>query len=113
MKSLTFTTAFIIGGVIGATAVALTSPISGKCRRQRINCFLTQTTEDIDDVTQNLQRVRHSLDHLAKTANETIPTFKKDMEHIVSDFKFQAEPRINAINDSVQKLQNDLDIESN
>lgn len=109
MKSLKFTVPFLIGGTIGAALTALSSPISGKERRERITLFLNQTADDLNDIAYNLQRVRQSLDQLARTANETLPAFKKDMEQTLNDFKFQAEPRIDVINASIEQLQNDLE----
>lgn len=103
-----FTTSFLIGSVIGATVVSFMSPISGRKRRQLIKEEIDETANDINEVTESLKKVERSLNQLALTANELVPTFKKDMEQAISDFKFQAEPRILEINRSLEKIESDF-----
>lgn len=108
MKKIGFGTAFVLGNLLGATVVALCSPISGKERRHKITAFLEETTQDINEVEEGVKNVQRSLSNLARTAGELLPTFKKDMERTLADFKFQAEPRIQEINKSMARLENDL-----
>lgn len=103
-----FATSLIAGLVVGG---AVTMFLGRKNGRQRRNDMLEEIDENITlvhDLNDSLKTFSSALDNLTSTANELVPKFKTDITKTVEAFKFQADPRVDEINSSIEQIKKDL-----
>ncbi|WP_261806079.1 YtxH domain-containing protein [Lapidilactobacillus luobeiensis] len=107
-RKATFGKGLLWGSVLGLTTVLLTSKKSGAQRRNEFSTYVDGLTSATDNVNRSVRKLRTALatlhHEISHNAVPTIDALKKD----VTDFQFQAEPRLNALKDQTDQLQNDL-----
>lgn len=107
---------FIKGILFGATAGSLGgllfAPRSGKETQQKIKVTLDQTGTEFDDAAAAAKELRKSVQNFSQemkktqqVIQETIPFIKTSLKKEMDAFKFQAEPRLERINQQTANLQ--------
>ncbi|MFV0560003.1 MAG: YtxH domain-containing protein [Enterococcus sp.] len=94
----------VFGSVVGAAGGLLLAPRSGNDTRKKLIEELDEATELTNNLNDSLQHFQQALVNTKIQAEELLPAFQKDVEKDIEAFKFQAEPRINQIQDQVQKI---------
>ncbi|WP_417629557.1 YtxH domain-containing protein [Enterococcus faecalis] len=102
-----FIKGLFFGAVAGTIGGLLVAPRSGKETRQHLineledyRSLKNQVTNDWDQVQRNLGVVEENV----PLATE----FSKDLQQEITDFKFQAEPRIAQIKEQIAKITAEL-----
>ena len=107
-KRLNFGKGLLWGALIGGTTALLTSKKSGAQRRNEFSAYLNGLTTATDNVNQSVRKLRRSLERLhqelSDNAAPTVSAIKQDM----TDFEFQAQPRLRALDRETTQLQADL-----
>lgn len=98
VKGLTF------GALAGGTLGLLFAPSSGNQLRKKMTDEVDEATDLTLDLNESLQNFKHAVDDVRATAKEILPTFEKDTQKTVKEFKFQAEPRIKEIKKQIEKI---------
>lgn len=103
-----FTKGLFWGSVIGGLGGLFLAPRSGKETRQKIVDEIDDLTDLTMDVNDSLEQFKASLEEVKLTASTLIDPFIEGVQRDVDNFRFQADPRIEQINEQLEKLQNDL-----
>ncbi|MBP2099397.1 YtxH domain-containing protein [Enterococcus rivorum] len=96
------------GSVIGGLGGLFLAPRSGKETRQKIVDEIDDLTDLTMDVNDSLEQFKSSLEEVRITASTLIEPFVDGVQRDVDNFRFQADPRIEQMNEQLAKLQNDL-----
>ena len=91
-----FLKGLVVGSIAGGVGTLLTVPRSGNETREKLTKELEMATETTQDLNASLKNFR--------TAQEIIPAFTAGLQQDITDFKFQAEPRLTQIKDQVETL---------
>lgn len=98
----------IFGSLLGGTLGLLFAPRSGNDTRKKWKNEVDDaisTTENLDDSLKQFQQALH---HLKQTTESILPPIIDDTKEIIQAFQFQAKPRIDQINQQVDKIKEDL-----
>ena len=97
------------GAAVGGAAGLLLAPRSGRSSREKLVSGVDEATELTNNLSSSLANFQSSLTHLKATAQELLPPFQAETEKLLTDYKFQAEPRVAAIQDQIKEIQQELD----
>ncbi|MGM0138427.1 hypothetical protein IGI65_000869 [Enterococcus sp. DIV0755b] len=101
-----FLKGLVVGSIAGGVGTLLTVPRSGNETREKLTKELEVATKTTQDLNASLNNFKKALLTTQQTAQEIIPAFTAGLEQDITDFKFQAEPRITQIKDQVTTLTN-------
>lgn len=99
-----FLKGLVVGSIAGGVGTLLTVPRSGNETREKLTKELEMATETTQDLNASLKNFRKALLTTQQTAQEIIPAFTAGLQQDITDFKFQAEPRLTQIKDQVETL---------
>ena len=85
-----FTKGLLFGATLGGTLGILFAPKSGKDLQRDLTQEVDEATEISMDLNRSLQNFNRSVMNLKLTAENTIPSFKEDMEKRLTRFQFEA-----------------------
>lgn len=97
------------GAVAGSVAGVLLAPRSGKETRNKLVSDVDEAVQLTDDLSVSLQNFQTSLVHLKNTAGELLPEFKKETKQALDQYQFQAEPRMEEIQEQLAKIQSSIE----
>lgn len=100
-----FVKGLAFGAVAGTVAGLLFAPRSGEATREKLVTDVDDATRLSLDLNNSLQNFQASLVNLKETASELLPDFQKETEQALTDFQFQADPRIEEIKRQIEKIQ--------
>ncbi|MFC4772213.1 YtxH domain-containing protein [Enterococcus hermanniensis] len=98
----------LFGAGIGTLSGLLLAPRKGEDTRDKLISNTRELVELTDALNDNLTDFRRSLVTLKGTFDTLVPAFKSGVEKDVEDFRFQAEPRIQQIQDQLEKINQAL-----
>ncbi|GCF95056.1 hypothetical protein NRIC_29470 [Enterococcus florum] len=98
----------LFGAGVGAAAGLLFAPRKGEDTRELIVNDVRDIVELTDDLNDSLGDFRDSLADLKTTFDTVVPVFKSGIENDIEDFRFQAEPRIQQIQEQLEVIQQNL-----
>lgn len=103
-----FSKGILFGAVVGAASGLLFAPRSGKATRQKFVDELEEWSDLKEDFTEKLDQFKESAHALQAAADMYIEPFIDGINQDVENFMFQAEPRIEQIQEQVEKIQTEL-----
>ncbi|MGX7243780.1 YtxH domain-containing protein [Enterococcus quebecensis] len=103
-----FSKGILFGAVVGAASGLLFAPRSGKATRQKFVDELDDWSDLKEDFTDKLDQFKESAAALQEAAEIYIDPFIEGLTQDVENFKFQAEPRLEQIQEQVEKIQSEL-----
>nr|MBO1354640.1 YtxH domain-containing protein [Enterococcus sp. DIV0212c] len=103
-----FSKGILFGAVVGAASGLLFAPRSGKATRQKFVDELDEWSDLKEDFTEKLDQFKESAAAFQATADMYIEPFIEGLNQDLEDFKFQAEPRLDQIQEQVEKIQAEL-----
>ena len=98
----------LVGAGIGTLSGLLLAPRKGEDTRDKSISNTRELVELTDALNDNLTDFRRSLVTLKGTFDTLVPAFKSGVEKDVEDFRFQAEPRIQQIQEQLEKINQAL-----
>lgn len=98
----------LVGAGIGTLSGLLLAPRKGEDTRDKLISNTRELVELTDALNDNLTDFRRSLVTLKGTFDTLVPAFKSGVEKDVEDFRFQAEPRIQQIQEQLEKINQTL-----
>lgn len=103
-----FSKGILFGAVVGAASGLLFAPRSGKATRQKFVDELDDWSNLKEDFTDKLDQFKESAQALQVAADTYLEPFIDGLNRDVENFKFQAEPRLDQIQEQVEKIQSEL-----
>lgn len=98
----------IVGGLIGL----LNTPHDGAENRRRLQAYINENTNSVNDLTEDLQRLQQSVSRLSNEGMMVMDTFTKEVTESVEDFSQKNQPRIRRITDQVSNLTDTIEKET-
>lgn len=99
---------FLLGGLAGAAYGLLTTPRTGKENQELVKRYIDDTTYHVQDVSEKLQNLQNAVGNLTQESKNFANVFSEDLQQTVSNFTYEAEPRIRRIQNQAQQLSNDV-----
>lgn len=100
-----FIKGLLFGATVGGAGGLLLAPRSGKETQKMVENYVDDTTEATKELNESLQHFRKAVEDTQQVIEETIPAVKVSLQKDIDAFKFQAEPRVERINEQVEQLQ--------
>jgi gas vesicle protein len=97
----------VLGAIVGTAVALLTAKKTGADRQRDTAAYLNDVTSAVQDVSASAGKLQTALGHLLTQLQTTVPTVQKQVERDIADFQFQAQPRLNQINETLTTLQAD------
>ncbi|MGM0215416.1 YtxH domain-containing protein [Enterococcus sp. AZ109] len=98
----------LVGAGLGTVGGLLFAPRKGEETREKLVNDVRDIVQLTDELNDSLTEFRESLVELKENVNTIVPEFKAGLESDIEDFKFQAEPRIQQIQEQVELIQSHL-----
>lgn len=98
----------LFGSVVGGLGGLLLAPRSGKETQEKIIDEIDDWKYLSTDFNEKLTTFKSSLADFQETAETMIPAFAEGLTKDIENFKFQAEPRLEQIQEQVEKIQQEL-----
>lgn len=102
----------LFGACAGSVGGLLWAPRSGKQTQQLVKEYVDEVSDSLNEATDSAKELQQSvknfgkeMSHTQKTIQETIPSVMASLQKDIEAFKFQAEPRIDRVNEQAQELQ--------
>ena len=105
---MSFFKGILFGAGLGTLGGLLLAPRKGEETREKL---ITNTRELVvltDELNDNLADFREYVTNLKETFDTLIPAFKSGVEKDIEEFRFQAEPRIQQIQEQIDKINQAL-----
>lgn len=99
----------VTGGIAGAAYGLLTTPRSGKENQLFIKEYIQDTTDHVQDVSAKLTDLQGAVQTLAEEGRYFTTVFSKEMDQTISNFTYEAEPRLQRIQENADKLLKDAE----
>lgn len=109
MAKFGFGKGLLMGAVLGTAYVLLTTEKTGKERQQGIADYFKDLTHQINNVSDSVKEFQSALVNLKQEVEQTLKPTIADIQQSVTDFEFQAQPRLEQINETTEQLQKDLE----
>lgn len=109
MAKFGFGKGLLVGAVLGTAYVLLTTEKTGKERQQGIADYFKDLTHQTNNVSDSVKEFQSALVNLKQEVEQTLKPTIADIQQSVTDFEFQAQPRLEQINETTEKLQKDLE----
>lgn len=103
-----FSKGILFGALVGGVGGLLFAPRSGKDTRQKFIDELEDWSDLKEDFTEKLDQFKESAQALQAAADTYIEPFIDGINQDVENFMFQAEPRLDQIQEQVEKIQSEL-----
>lgn len=103
-----FFNGLLFGGFVGGLLALFLAPDSGEKTREKLKTELEEASFSTQELEQSLKTFQKSLWELKETVTHLWEPFKEETTKALTDFEFQATPRLNQIQESVEKLVADL-----
>ncbi|MEO1773157.1 MULTISPECIES: YtxH domain-containing protein [Enterococcus] len=98
----------LVGAGVGTIGGLLLAPRRGEETREKLVNDVRDVVQLTDELNDSLTDFRESLVELKATVHTLVPEFKAELESDLEDFKFEAEPRIQQIQEQVALIQSHL-----
>ena len=99
-----FKTGFLLGAAIGTSYALLTAKKSGPQRQADAAAYVDTLSHATTDVQAAVKRLGTALSDLRREVATTLQPAMNDIQASVDDFQFQAQPHLDAISDSLERL---------
>lgn len=109
MANFGFGKGLLMGAVLGTAYVLLTTGKTGKERQQGIADYFKDLTHQTNNVSDSVKEFQSALVNLKQEVEQTLKPTIADIQQSVTDFEFQAQPRLEQINETTEQLQKDLE----
>lgn len=109
MAKFGFGKGLLMGAVLGTAYVLLTTEKTGKERQQGIADYFKDLTHQTNNVSDSVREFQSALVNLKQEVEQTLKPTIADIQQSVTDFEFQAQPRLEQINETTEQLQKDLE----
>ncbi|MBL1228712.1 YtxH domain-containing protein [Enterococcus sp. BWB1-3] len=103
-----FIKGLLFGSVVGGIGGLFMAPRSGKETKQKIIDEIDDWKYLHDDFNEKLATFKTNLADFQETAETVIPPFVKGINKDITNFNFQAKPRLEKIQEQLTKIQNEL-----
>ncbi|GGD00701.1 YtxH domain-containing protein [Enterococcus wangshanyuanii] len=103
-----FSKGLFFGAIVGAASGLLFAPRSGKATRQKFVDELDEWSDLREDFSDKLDQFKESAQALQATAEIYIEPFIEGINQDIENFKFQTDPRIEQIQEQIEKIQDEL-----
>lgn len=104
-----FVKGLLFGAVAGTAGGLLLAPRRGSETRDKIKSELTEMTELTLEVNDSLQHLKTALITTKTTAQTLLPEFQTGLKKDLQNFQFQAQPRLDQINEQIDILNEHLE----
>ncbi|RYM02166.1 hypothetical protein EWH99_11520 [Sporolactobacillus sp. THM7-7] len=104
-KFLSYTIGAVVGGIIGGTAVLMSTPKKGADVRNEIKEKALSIQEPLKDAANNLATVK---DRVLELKDEGVPVLKStvsDIGHLLKEWKEDVQPYLTKIKNNVVQLE--------
>lgn len=95
----------VLGGIYGLVK----TPRSGKENQEFLKDYIDETNHHVQDVTDKVNDLKHSIGTLTNEAKFVQNEFMADVQSTVSEFQYEAEPRLRRIQDKTEKIQSEVE----
>ena len=109
MAKFGFGKGLLMGAVLGTAYVLLTTEKTGKERQQGIADYFKDLTHQTNNVSDSVKEFQSALVNLKQEVEQTLKPTIADIQQSVTDVEFQAQPRLEQINETTEQLQKDLE----
>lgn len=99
----------LVGSAAGAAVGLLTTPRTGKENQQMVKDYIDGTTDHVQDVSDKLKDLQSAVQNLTNEGKNFTTVFTKDMQQTVSNFTYEAEPRLRRIQQKAEVLIKDAE----
>lgn len=103
-----FIKGLLFGSVVGGIGGLFIAPRSGKETQQKIIDEIDDWKYLHDDFNEKLATFKTNLADFQETVETMIPPFAEGINKDIANFNFQAEPRLEKIQEQLTKIQNEL-----
>ena len=102
----------LVGGTAGAAYGLLTTPRTGKENQEMLKNYIDGTTYHVQDVADKVGNLQSAVETLTEEAKQFSTVFSKDIEQTITNFTYEAEPRLQRIQDRAETLAQDVEVAS-
>ena len=105
---MSFSEGLLVGGLLGTAYALLTASTTGPKRQQAIARYLNELSESSTDVQQSAVQLQTASQNLSNELKTTAVTSLGGISDAFQTFSFEAAPRIAQIEESVDRLTQNL-----
>ncbi|WP_413525923.1 YtxH domain-containing protein [Latilactobacillus curvatus] len=105
---MSFSKGLLVGGLLGTAYALLTASTTGPKRQQAIARYLNELSESSTDVQQSAVQLQTASQNLSNELKTTAVTSLSGISDALQTFSFEAAPRIAQIEESVDRLTQNL-----
>lgn len=107
-----FTQGLLFGAVVGGLVTLLNTPRSGQENRIRLQAYMQDNTESMDELNADLSRLKDSINRLATEGLGVVNTATQEITASVEDFAAKNQPRIRRVTDRLTELTETIEEEA-
>ncbi|KRM23929.1 YtxH domain-containing protein [Latilactobacillus graminis] len=105
---MSFAKGLLVGSLLGTTYALLTATITGPKRQQAVAQYLNTLAKNSADVQQSAVQLQNASQNMANELKTTAVTSFSNISDAVQAFSFEAAPRIAQIEESIDRLTQNL-----
>lgn len=98
----------LFGAGVGSVAGLFFAPKKGSTTREQLIEDTRGLVQQADELNDVLGDFKSSLQEVLGNVKTVVPEVQKEITNEIEDFKFQAEPRIQQIQEQLNKITSDL-----
>lgn len=98
----------LFGAGVGSIAGLFFAPKKGSATREQLIEDTRGLVQQADELNDVLGDFKSSLQEVLSNVKTVVPEVQKEITDEIEDFKFQAEPRIQQIQEQLNKITSDL-----
>ncbi|HIY58165.1 MAG TPA: YtxH domain-containing protein [Candidatus Tetragenococcus pullicola] len=104
-----FIKGLLFGATVGGAGGFLLAPQSGKETQKKASVYLNELTDATLEVNESITDLRQAVSQTQTAIEDTIPFVKTSIQKDIDAFKFQAEPRMQRVNEQIDQLKKDAE----
>ncbi|MFD1466375.1 YtxH domain-containing protein [Lapidilactobacillus mulanensis] len=105
MSKHTFGHGLLLGAVLGTAYVFLTSKKTGPQRQHEVNNYVNDLTSETKSAAKNVKEFQKALKNLKNEIELTLKPTVSSIQHDLTEFQIDTEPRLNRIKSMTDKFQ--------
>ena len=107
-----FTEGLVFGAIVGGLVTLLNTPRSGQENRLRLQAYMQDNAQSMDELNEDLGRLKESLNRLTTEGLGVVNTATQEITASVEDFTAKNQPRIRRVTDRLTDLTETVEREA-